>query len=294
MARQQVFHQPVLVNEVVENIITRDKGAYCDCTVGGAGHLVAMIKQTKNAYFIGIDCDPEAVVHSRSVVAEYRDRCIIVEDDFVYLDLILERSNIKSVNGILFDLGVSYYQFTTPNRGFSFDHDGELLMRMSPRTMSLRDKLRAVDQNALARILREYGDVRNYGKIARMIVEQRDVLATTRDLRRVVEEAVPKRYLKKNLHKVFQALRIWTNDELAKLRKGLEQAFRMLNTNGRLLVISYHSGEDRIVKRFFRGLKDDGSARVLHKKVIKPSADEIQNNPSARSARLRVIEKCAS
>ena len=294
MARQQVFHQPVLVNEVVEDIITLDEGVYCDCTVGGAGHLVAMIKHTKNAYFMGIDCDPEAVVYSRGVLAEYRDRCIVAEGDFIYLDLILEQSNIRNVNGILFDLGVSYHQFTTPNRGFSFDRDGELLMRMSPKTLSLRDKLQAVDQSELARILREYGDVRNYGKIARMIVERRDVLVTTRDLRRVVEEAVPKRYVKKNLHKVFQALRIWTNDELAKLRKGLEKAFRMLNTNGRLVVISYHSGEDRIVKRFFRTLKDDGFVRVLHKKVIKPSADEIQNNPSARSARLRVVEKCVS
>lgn len=294
MARQQVFHQPVLVNEVVENLITRDEGVYCDCTVGGAGHLVAMIKQTKNAYFIGIDCDPDAVVHSRSIVAEYRDRCIVLEDDFFYLDLILEHRNIKNVNGVLFDLGVSYHQFTTPDRGFSFDHDGALLMRMSPRIMSLRDRLQTIGQIELGRILHEYGDVRNYRKIARMIIEQRATLVSTRDLRRVVEEAVPGRYLKKNLHKVFQALRIWTNDELVKLRTGLEKAFKTLNANGRLLVISYHSGEDRIVKRFFRRLKDDGLARVLHKKVIKPSTDEIQSNPSARSARLRVIEKCAS
>ena len=294
MARQQVFHQPVLVDEVVQMMITGDGGVYCDCTVGGGGHLLAMIRHTKNARFIGIDCDPDAVAYSRGITAEYRNRCTVVEGDFVFLDLILEEKNIQDVNGILFDLGVSYHQFTTAARGFSFDQDGELLMRMSPKTMSLRDRLQTVDQTELASVLRLYGDVRNYKKIARLILEQRKILATTRDLRRVVEEAVPKRFLKKNLHKVFQALRIWTNEELAKLMQGLNKAFQILSSNGRMLVISYHSGEDRIVKRYFRKLKDEGQARMLHKKVIRPGADEILNNPSARSAKLRVLEKCVS
>jgi 16S rRNA (cytosine1402-N4)-methyltransferase len=294
MVRQQVFHQPVLVNEIVRMMVVKDDGVYCDCTVGGAGHLLAMIKHTKNARFVGIDCDPQAILRSQSITAEYRERCILAESDFIYLDLILEKNNIRNVNGVLFDLGVSYHQLTTPSRGFSFDQDGALLMRMSPETTSLRDKLRRVDQAELARVLRAYGDVRNYRKIARLVFEQRDTLVTTRDLRRVIEEAVPKRYLMKNLHKVFQALRIWTNDELAKLRQGLDKAFRVLSIRGRLLVISYHSGEDRIVKRFFRLLKDDGRALLLHKKVIRPGAEEINSNPSARSARLRVIEKCVS
>jgi 16S rRNA (cytosine1402-N4)-methyltransferase len=294
MARQQVFHQPVLMNEVVHWMNLMDDGVYCDCTVGGAGHLLAMLRNTEHARFIAIDCDPAAIVHCRRAVADYRHRCFVFENNFINLDLILERTNIPEVDGILFDLGVSYHQLTTAERGFSFERDGGLLMRMSPRIASLHEKLLDAGQEELMRVLKEYGEVRNYKKIGRMIFEQRDRIATTLDLRRLIEEAVPRRFLKKNLHKVFQSLRIWVNDELEVLKRGLVVAFHSLSSEGRILVISYHSGEDRIVKRFFRALKDNGQARILNKKVIKPSSGEVDNNPSARSARLRVIERCVS
>jgi 16S rRNA (cytosine1402-N4)-methyltransferase len=294
MARQQVFHQPVLLNEVIRWMNLREDGVYCDCTVGGAGHLLAMLECTKKARFLALDSDPAAVVYSRHAIAHYADRCTVLENDFINLELILEQKNISGLNGILFDLGVSYHQVTTPERGFSFERSGDLLMRMSPHALSLRQKLHQVDQEGLARVLKEYGDVRNYKKISRMILERRDALATTLDLRSIIEEAVPRRFLKKNLHKVFQALRIWVNDELIKLKQGLVTAFNALMEEGRILVISYHSGEDRIVKGFFRSLKQDGQARILNKKVIKPGAHEIEGNPSARSARLRVIERCVS
>lgn len=272
----------------------REDGVYCDCTVGGAGHLLAMLERTKKARFVALDCDPEAVTYSRRAVADYHDRCCVVENDFINLDLILEQKNISGLNGILFDLGVSYHQLTTPERGFSFERSGDLLMRMSPRAASLGSRLQEVDREDLARVLKEYGEVRNYGKISRMILERRNELVTTLDLRNIVEEAVPRRFLKKNLHKVFQALRIWVNDEIVKLKQGLVVAFKALVNGGRLAVISYHSGEDRVVKRFFRNLKQDAQASILNKKVIKPGADEIAANPSARSARLRVLERCAS
>jgi 16S rRNA (cytosine1402-N4)-methyltransferase len=272
----------------------REDGVYCDCTVGGAGHLLAMLRMTEQARFIGLDCDPEAVAYARRAVDEYSNRCSIFEKNFINLDLILDRINVPHVDGILFDLGVSYHQVTTPERGFSFEREGDLLMRMSPQDPGLREKLHDAGQEELSSVLREYGEVRNYRKIARMIIERRDSICTTLDLRRVIEEAVPKRYLKKNLHKVFQSLRIWVNDELAKLKQGLIVAYRALKKGGRLLVISYHSGEDRIVKRFCRTLKLEGRALVLNKKVIKPSKHEIDKNPSARSARLRVIERCVS
>jgi len=294
MARQQVFHQPVLVNEVVHWMNLRDNGVYCDCTAGGAGHLLAMLKSTLHARFIGLDSDPAAVTRSQRAIAVYRNRCFIIQSDFIYLDLILKKMNVPKVDGILFDLGVSYYQLTTPSLGFSFERDGELLMRMSPKTASLQERLRHAGQEELSTVLRNYGDVRNYRKISRMIIEQRDRIRTTLDLRRIVEEAVPRRFLKKNLHRVFQSLRIWVNDELEKLKRGLAVAFGSLNNEGRMLVISYHSGEDRIAKRFFRQLKEEDRLRVLNKKVIKPSADEVRNNPSARSARLRVVERCVS
>jgi len=272
----------------------RDEGVYCDCTVGGAGHLVAMLSRTRKARFVGIDCDPEAVAQSRQVTTGYRNRCFLFENNFVNLDLILDEIKVRFVMGILFDLGVSYHQLTTPERGFSFDRDGNLLMRMSPNTPSLREKLLRAQQEDLIGVLKEYGDVRNYRKIGKRIYELRKKITTTLDLRKVVEDAVPPRYLKKNLHKVFQALRIWTNNELASLMEGLSVAFRRLDDRGRMLVISYHSGEDRIVKRFFRVLKDEGRARLLNRKVIKPSDEEIIANPQARSARLRIVEKCAS
>jgi 16S rRNA (cytosine1402-N4)-methyltransferase len=289
-----VFHQSVLVDEVIHWMDLRDEGFYCDCTVGGAGHLVAMLNRTRKAQFVGIDCDPEAVAQSRQVTAGYRNRCFLFENNFVNLDLILDEIKVRFVMGILFDLGVSYHQLTTPERGFSFDRDGDLLMRMSPNSPSLREKLLRAQQGDLIGVLKEYGDVRNYRKIGKRIYELRKKITTTLDLRKVVEDAVPPRYLKKNLHKVFQALRIWTNNELANLMEGLSVAFRRLDDRGRMLVISYHSGEDRVVKRFFRVLKDEGRARLLNKKVIKPSDEEIITNPQARSARLRVIEKCAS
>jgi 16S rRNA (cytosine1402-N4)-methyltransferase len=289
-----VFHQSVLVDEVIRWMDLRDEGVYCDCTVGGAGHLVAMLSRTRKARFVGIDCDPEAVAQSRQVTTGYRNRCFLFENNFVNLDLILDEIKVRFVMGILFDLGVSYHQLTTPERGFSFDRDGNLLMRMSPNTPSLREKLLRAQQEDLIGVLKEYGDVRNYRKIGKRIYELRKKITTTLDLRKVVEDAVPPRYLKKNLHKVFQALRIWTNNELASLMEGLSVAFRRLDDRGRMLVISYHSGEDRIVKRFFRVLKDEGRARLLNRKVIKPSDEEIIANPQARSARLRIVEKCAS
>jgi len=289
-----VFHQPVLVDEVLRWIDLRDEGVYCDCTVGGAGHLVAMLSRTRKARFVGIDCDPEAIAESQRGTKNYSNRCFLFENSFINLDLILDKIKVKHVRGILFDLGVSYHQLTTPERGFSFERDGDLLMRMSPNYPSLREKLLRTREEDLMEVLREYGDVRNYRKITKQIYGLREKITTTLDLRRVVEDIVPPRYLKKNLHKVFQALRVWTNNELINLREGLSVAFRRLDAHGRMLVISYHSGEDRIVKRFFRALKDEGRARLLNKKVIKPGDDEITKNPRARSARLRVSEKCAS
>jgi 16S rRNA (cytosine1402-N4)-methyltransferase len=294
MIRQQVFHQPVLVNEIVQMMNIREDGLYCDCTVGGAGHLLAMLRSTVTARFIGIDRDPDAVAYAQRATADYRERCCLIENNFFNLDLILDQINIGTIDGVLFDLGVSYHQLTTPERGFSFERLGDLLMNMSPGETGLVEKLRRSDQHEVTRVLRDYGEVRNYKKLGRKIHEARDALKTTLDLRRLVEESVPRRYLKKNLHKVFQALRMWTNDELENLKAGLSIALRRLSRQGRMLVISYHSGEDRIVKRFFHAAKNGGIIRVLNKKVIKPSAAEIDKNPSARSAKLRVAEKCVS
>lgn len=271
----------------------RDAGTYCDCTVGGAGHLLAMLRSSGGSRFIGIDCDPDAVAWSREQIQGFAGRCSVLQDNFVNLDLILDRLHVPCLDGLLFDLGVSYHQVTTPDRGFSFERDGPLHMRMSPGSRTLAERLRRASMHEVARVLKEYGDVRNYRRLGRAIFDARRDLRTTGDLRRLVEHHVPARYLKKNLHKVFQALRIWTNDELTSLSQGLAGGFRRLCREGRMLVIAYHSGEDRIVKHYFRDLRAKGQGRLLSKKAIRPAEAEVLANHSARSAKLRVIEKCA-
>lgn len=289
-----IFHQPVLLVEVLRYMnIKRDRGYFCDCTVGGAGHLLAMLQKTKKARFLGIDWDDDAIICAQNKVKDYNGRCFLVKDNFVNLGLILDRFKITHLAGILFDLGVSYFQLTTAKRGFSFDRDGILSMTMSSKAMPLQQKLEYTSKSELISVLKEFGDVRSYRRIGAEIYAHRKTLKTTSDLRLIVEGVTPKRFLKKELRKVFQALRIWVNDELENLRYGLAVAFERLEPKGRIVVISYHSGEDRIVKNTFRQMYKNGQITLLNKKVIKPSEDEIKNNPRARSAKLRVGEKCA-
>ncbi len=270
-----------------------EDGIYLDCTVGGGGHLLAMLQNTTKARFIGIDLDPEAINYTRSVVSPYKDRVLLYEENFVNIDSILNRMKINKIDGILFDLGVSYHQLITPERGFSFNNEGPLLMRMSPYTTPLIAKLRNTTELEIAKILREYGNVRNASKIAELIFENRKIIETTIELRSLLERIIPKKVLIKNLHKIFQAFRIWVNDELNNLRSGLKKAIYFLKNHGRVIVISYHSGEDRIVKQMFLDYEKKGLLKRLNKKVIKPTAWEIEKNPSAKSARMRVGEKCA-
>jgi 16S rRNA (cytosine1402-N4)-methyltransferase len=287
------FHQPVLLDAVVHWInVQTSHGIYCDCTVGGAGHLLALLDKSVGATFIGIDWDPEAIAYARAMIMPHKERCFLFEDSFVNLGLILDRLKIDSVDGVLFDLGVSYHQVTTPERGFSFDRPGKLQMHMSPHTSPLAEKLHRAPREEIIKVLRQYGDVRNARKIGTAIFENKKSLVTTLDLRYLLEKIIPRRYLKKNLHKIFQALRIWTNNELRNLEIGIAVALTRLKQHGRIVVISYHSGEDRIVKNFFREAQKKGEMRILNKKVIRPSKDEVEKNPRARSAKLRAGEKC--
>ncbi|HEC79252.1 MAG TPA: 16S rRNA (cytosine(1402)-N(4))-methyltransferase RsmH [candidate division WOR-3 bacterium] len=288
-----LFHQPVLLKEVIRFMkLETDRGVYCDCTIGGGGHLVEMLKLTKRAKFIGIDWDPEAIAYVRERIKPFRKRCLLFEDNFINLGLILKEQKISGLNGVLFDLGVSYHQLVSPERGFSFEREGELLMRMSPKTSSLLTKIKSASEQEIIDVLKNYGDVRNCRRIGSEIYRHKKVLRTTFDLRKVVEKTTPRRFLKKNLHRVFQAFRIWVNDELSNLSQALQIAFQRLNPGGRIVVISYHSGEDRIVKRTFRGFKEEGTMVILNKKVITPTQEEIRDNPRARSAKLRCGERC--
>jgi 16S rRNA (cytosine1402-N4)-methyltransferase len=281
-----------MVREVVEYMAVKEDGVYCDCTVGGGGHLCALLKEARRARFIGIDCDPDAIGYAEQVLAPYSDRCSLIEDNFVNIGLILKQLRISGIDGVLFDLGVSYHQLTTPERGFSFERTGDLLMNMSPSSDTLRDKLLRTSRDELLDILKKYGDVRQYRRIGAALYEQRRNVSTTSDIRRIVEQHMKGRYKKKNLHRVFQALRIWVNDELMNLQRGLTEAYHALKSGGRIVVIAYHSGEDRIVKHTFRDWAKHARLTVFTKKVKRPGQQEVENNPRARSARLRAGEKC--
>jgi len=290
-----IFHQPVLNQEVAERINLRDNGRiYCDCTLGGGGHMLTLLKATKTARFIGLDWDPEAILHAREYLKGYEDRITLIEDNYINLGLNLDRLGIKKVDGVLFDLGVSYHQLKSPSRGFSYANDGPLTMQMSPRNAGLSTRLTQVDRNELVRVLKAYGDVHDARRIGDIIWENRRRIRTTFDLRGLIEQSVPPRFLNKNLHKVFQALRIWVNDELENLQTGISRAVERIKPGGRIVVISYHSGEDRWVKNFIRASASAGVLERLHKKVIKPTADEVNQNPASRSAKMRVAEKCAT
>ena len=282
-----------MVREVIEFMALKEEGMYCDCTVGGAGHLHAFLEQTQRARFIGIDQDPDAIRYAQHRISSFRDRCTLVEDNFINIGLILKQHAVDGLDGIFFDLGVSYHQLITAERGFSYEREGELRMNMSPSTDPLRDRLHRTSKDELLDALKTYGDVWQYRRIGTALFQQRRSISTTSDIRRIVEEHMKGRYKKKNLQRVFQALRIWVNDELENLRRGLAEAYRVLKHGGRLVVISYHSGEDRIVKHTFRDWGKETHMTVLTKKVKRPEQDEVTENPRARSARLRAGEKCA-
>ncbi len=288
-----LFHQPVLTDEAVQYMdVTRDRGVFCDCTVGGGGHMLAMLQETKKAQFIGIDWDPEAIAQARSRIGAYRNRCCLIQDNFSNLNAILKQQDVDKLAGVLFDLGVSHHQLATARRGFSYKYDGDLLMNMAPDNATLVEKLSNTTERELVSVLKNYGDVRNCKKLGAAIFEARRALRTTHDLRALVEDVTPRRFWKKTLPTVFQALRIWVNNELENVRTALTVAFQALECGGRIVFISYHSGEDRIVKTLFREYVRQGFLTRLHKKVIRPTAQEIAQNPHARSAKLRAGEKC--
>lgn len=272
--------------------IARDHGYYCDCTLGGGGHLEKLLQMTRHARFVGIDWDPDAIAYSRQRLLPYAERLSLCQENYVNLDLILDRLKIDEIDGAIFDLGVSYHQLAADQRGFSFDRDCPLMMNMTPEKPSLIQRLEQADKFKIMEVLRSYGDVRNHRRIGSAIFENRKQLKSTGDLRELVVINTPRRFQVKNLRRVFQALRIWVNDELENVATGLVEAFDRLSTSGRLLAIAYHSGEDRIVKQQFRKWHQQGRGKLIHKKALRPGAAEVSDNPRSRSARLRVVEKC--
>jgi len=282
------MHKPVLLHESVDFLDIQSGEIFIDVTFGGGGHSREVRRRFGNKVrIIGIDRDPH--------VAEKNPEFEIKTENFRNLDKVLDK---LKPDAIIFDLGISSDQLDPPaggGRGFSFLKDEPLDMRMSGTGFKAADILNFWDEHAIELILRGFGEEKFSRKIAREIVERREVKSfqTTLDLVEAVLRAKPKNFRDK-IHpatKVFQALRIATNDELTSLEIGLEKGFRALKEKGRFAVISFHSLEDRIVKNFFRDKIKEKVAKQVIKKPITPSAEEIEINPRSRSAKLRVIEK---
>ncbi len=287
------YHTPVLLGEVLCQLQPRAGRLYVDGTVGGGGHAEAVLRASSpDGRLIGLDWDAEALAASRERLSEFGARAELVSANFGELRSVLAERGIASVDGVLLDLGVSSRHLDEPARGFSFLRDGPLDMRMSlstPRTA--RDVLATETQEELARIFFEYGEEHRSRAIARRIVQERDrqPLETTFQLAQLIERVLgPKRGKAHPATRVFQALRIHVNCELDNLREGLVAATDALGMGGRLVVISFHSLEDRIVKWFMR---ENPALRVLTKKPVMAGEEEASANPRARSAKMRAAEK---
>lgn len=304
-------HTPVLLSETIAALQPRSGGLYVDATLGGGGHAERVLElSSPNGVLLGVDADPAALKAARQRLAGFGDRLITVESYFDDLGAIAERTGFGKSDGILFDLGVSSPQLDTVERGFSFGTDAPLDMRMGPSAdTSAAEVVNQWSQKQLERVFSDYGEERFARRIARAIVEQRRAgpIATTGQLSALIARARPRS--REGIHpatRVFQALRIAVNGELDRLQRALPQAVEVLQSGGRLVVISFHSLEDRIVKRFMR---DEARGcvcppevpvcvcgrtprlRIISPRPIVATPDEVERNPRARSAKLRVAER---
>ncbi len=301
------YHIPVLCDAAVRILVSDPSWTYVDGTLGGGGHAEAICERlSASGRLIACDRDEDAVAFSRERLARFADRVVILHADFGSIGGTLRRLNPGPVGGFLLDLGVSSFQLDEGARGFSFQGVHPLDMRMDRRqTRTAADVVNGSSEQVLADVLFRYGEERAARRIARVVVARRP-LVTTADLSRAVEEAVGGKFLVKSLARVFQALRIEVNRELDQLRAALEAAAPLLRPGGRLVVISYHSLEDRIVKDFFREQAAEWihsahrlvpdtprvpALRVLTRRPLLPSPEEVRKNPRGRSAKLRAAEK---
>lgn len=303
-------HVPVLLNEVLEALAPRDGGFYIDGTFGGGGYTRAIL-EAANCRVLGIDRDPDAIARGHALVASYRGRLSLVEGRYSEMDVLLAREGQAGSDGVVLDLGVSSFQIDEAERGFSFRADGPLDMRMSRDGRSAADVVNTADEKTLAELIGNLGEEREARRIARAIVRARP-LSRTAELAEVVAQTLGPAAARHPIHpatRTFQALRIYVNDELGELEHGLAAAERVLRPTGRLVVVAFHSLEDRIAKRFLaerstavaagsrhapeRRRTRPATFRILSRRPRVPQTSEAIRNPRARSARLRAAERTA-
>jgi len=304
-------HVPVLLAEVLEALSPHDGGHYVDGTFGGGGYSRAILEAC-DCRVLGIDRDPAAIERGQALVRAYPGRLTLMHGAFSDMDQILSAAGEDGTNGVVLDLGVSSFQFDEPARGFSFRADGPLDMRMSTEGMSAADFLNTADEKAIADVLIRYGEERQSRRIAKAIIKVRPITRTL-ELAELVSDVMGPAAQRLPIHpatRTFQALRIHVNDELGELTRALEAATAILKPQGRLAVVSFHSLEDRIVKRFLTERGKEASQpsrhapelvraakpqyRLLGSKLVVPGEAEIAANPRARSAKLRAVERLAA
>ncbi|HIE09688.1 MAG TPA: 16S rRNA (cytosine(1402)-N(4))-methyltransferase RsmH [Armatimonadetes bacterium] len=292
------FHRPALVGAVVSLLKPERGGIYVDATVGGGGHARAILEAAPpDTRLIGIDWDEEAIFTARDELEEFGERVILVRENFARLGRILDVLAIPQVDGILFDLGPSLHQLVSGYRGFSLHADGPLDMRMDRRLpLKAADIVNRATEEELERIIREYGEEPKARAIAKAIVKARKErpLGTTLQLMEVVSKAIGKSVGQDYIHpatRTFMALRIAVNKEVEQLKAALEQVPGRLKVGGRLVIISYQSIEDRTVKHFLKEWEGRGVLKILTKKPVVPTKEEVEENPSSRGAKLRAAEK---
>lgn len=305
-------HVSVLLEECIEALNIKKQGYYVDCTMGGAGHSSHIVSKLNNdGRLIGIDQDTDALNAAREKLKDYNN-VIYVHNNFYNIYDILEELNIEKVDGILMDLGVSSYQLDVGERGFSYMQDAHLDMRMNrDKEFSAYDVVNDYSEEDLYRIIKDYGEERFSKRIASFIVKRRNEkpIETTLELVDIIKAAIPAKARRDGPHpakRTFQAIRIEVNGELEILDKAIDDSVKKLNSNGRLAIITFHSLEDRIVKNKFRDLENPckcpkefpicacgkkPTVKVLSRKAIAPTDEEIEVNPRSRSAKLRVLEK---
>ncbi|AEG61560.1 16S rRNA (cytosine(1402)-N(4))-methyltransferase RsmH [Desulforamulus ruminis] len=309
-------HVPVLLKESIQGLQVKPDGVYVDCTLGGAGHSREILRSLgAGGRLIGIDQDPAALTHAEQRLKNNTGQFIAVRSNFVQIKEVLAQLDIAAVDGVLFDLGVSSYQLDTPERGFSYMHDAELDMRMNPeQPISAKELIHKLSEPELAEIIRKYGEERWAKRIASFIVAERkrQPITTTARLVDVIKAAVPAGARREGPHpakRTFQALRIAVNDELGILAGAIRDAVDKLKPGGRICVITFHSLEDRIIKDTFKELANPCTCppdfpvcacgkqpglKIITGKPVEPSLEEVEINPRARSAKLRIGERVQS
>lgn len=294
-----MIHTAVLKKEVLEYLNPKSNENFIDCTIGEGGHAEDILsKNGPDGKVLGIDLDPQQIVRSKWLQASYKNRIILANDSYINLKEIIERKFFAPVNGILLDLGMSSAQLEGTHKGFSFQVDQGLDMRYNDELNYLTAEkiVNEWPEEKIAEILREYGEEKFAKQIAKNITEQRKQgrIKTTFQLIKIIKDATKPVYWKGKIHystRTFQALRIAVNDELENIKIVLPQALEVLAPEGRLVVISFHSLEDRIVKNFFKNKAEKGEIKILTKKPVIAKSYEVRVNPRARSAKLRAIIK---